>query len=117
MRSKSSFLRGLICALVAAAFAVAAEPGAMAMPTPQPMTMDCAHHGVPGCDHMKPQKEQGAPCKGMTMCLGMLSCFGMAAVATTNVVPANVTAQSHAPRLDESAHGLTYPPDNPPPIA
>lgn len=110
-------MRGLIGALVALVFAIAAEPGAMAMPAQRPMAMDCAHHAAPPCNHMKPLKEQGTPCKGMTMCLGMFSCFGMTAVAIKDIAPANGTVQILAPRLDESAHGLTYPPDNPPPIA
>ena len=119
MRRNSRFLRNLVCAVVAAAFAVAAQPGAMAMAmsAPQPMTVDCAHHGAPGCDHMTPQKEQGAPCKGMSICLGMFSCFGMAAVAVAQAVPANAAERSPTMHLDESASGLTHPPDDRPPIA
>ena len=117
MRSKGSFLRGLICALVAAAFAVAAEPGAMAMPTPQPMTVAGAGHSMPACDQMNHQKERSAPCKGMTFCFGMLSCFGMAALAPE--YPVLLTAAGHrsAPQLYVLASGLTHPPENPPPIA
>ena len=116
MRRNSRFLRNLVCALVAAAFAVAAQPGAMAMPAPPPMTMDCAHHGAPGCDHMKPQKEQGAPCKGMSMCLGMFSCFGMAALTVDQAMPINAAQHGPTAHLDESTSGLTHPPENPPPI-
>jgi hypothetical protein len=53
----------------------------------------------------------------MTLCLGMLSCFGMTAVAATEIALTNGTEQDPAPRLVESARGLTHPPDDRPPIA
>lgn len=117
MRRNPRFLRNLVCALVAAAFAVAAQPGAMAMPAPHPTAMANADHATPACDQMHHQKEKGAPCKGMTLCLGMLSCFGMTAVAATEIALTNGTEQDPAPRLVESARGLTHPPDDRPPIA
>src|SRR3974390_3459966 len=76
-------LRRLISAFVALVFAVAVVPGSMAMPAPQSakhQSMDCMAKTAPDCDHMKPVKEQGAPCKNMQVCMGMLGCFGMAAV-------------------------------------
>ncbi len=121
MRLRKFSLRGLIGALVAAVFVIAAEPGVMAMPAPQAakhiMTMDCAGQATPGCDHMKSQKEHGTPCKNMAICVGMMSCFGMAAI------PADVaslrTAAEKAPAhfVQQTPSGLTLQPDNPPPIA
>jgi hypothetical protein len=89
----------------------------MAMPAPHPTAMANADHATPACNQMNHQKEKGAPCKGMTLCLGMLSCFGMTAVAATEIALTNGTEQDPAPRLVESARGLTHPPDDRPPIA
>jgi hypothetical protein len=110
-------LRALISAVVALVFAVAVEPGVMAMPAPQAMTMDCSGKAAPACDHMKMQKEKGTPCKGMSVCAGMLSCFGMAAVAAEHVSLRTVAARAPAIHLYQTASGLTLQPDNPPPIA
>jgi hypothetical protein len=117
MRRKPRLLRNLICALVAAAFAVAAQPGAMAMPTPHPTAMANAAHATPACDQMHHQKEKGAPCKGMTLCLGMLSCFGMAALAPDYPVLLKAAGHRPAQDLDIAAPGLTHPPESRPPIA
>lgn len=115
MRPRKCTLRNLICALVAAAFAVAAQPGAMAMPAAKPAT--AASAAMPGCDHMKPPAKQNAPCKGMSFCLGMLACYGMAVAAVDHPVPVRIASDSPAPHLDRVASGLTHPPENPPPIA
>ncbi|MDE1987655.1 MAG: hypothetical protein KGJ28_14045 [Alphaproteobacteria bacterium] len=115
MRRQPRLLRNLMCALVAAAFAVAAEPGAMAMPAAQPATMASA--AMPGCDHMKQPATQNAPCKGMSFCLGMLACYGMAVVALDHPVPVRLASYSPVPHLDRTVSGLTHPPENPPPIA
>ena len=117
MRRNPRFLRGVICALVAAAFAVAAEPGAMAMPAAQPMTMSSPDLGTPTCDHMKPLKDHRAPCTGVAGCLGMLSCFGMAALAPEHPVLLKVVGHRPAHHLYVAAPGLTHPPENRPPIA
>jgi hypothetical protein len=114
MRPRKCTLRNLICALVAAAFAVAAQPGAMAMPAAKPATVASA--AMPGCDHMKPPAKQNAPCKGMSFCLGMLACYGMAVAAVDHPVPVRIASDSPAPHLDRAAAGLTHPPENPPPI-
>ena len=66
---------------------------------------------------MKPQKEQGTPCKGMATCLGMLSCFGMAALAPDYPVLLKAAALHPTQPLHILAPGLTHPPENPPPIA
>jgi len=117
MRTKAVSLRGLFCAFIAVAFMLAAEPGAMAMPAPHSMTMHSAHHAASGCDHMKTQKEPGAPCKSTSVCLGMLSCFGMVTAAVHHIALTNVALYSRVGHHDEPTLGLTYPPDNPPPIS
>ncbi|MDE2111891.1 MAG: hypothetical protein KGJ79_12175 [Alphaproteobacteria bacterium] len=116
MRRKSRLLRNLICALVAVTFAVATEPGAMAMPAAKPMTTTSA--AMPACDHMKQQVDRNAPCKGMPFCFGMLACYGMAVVAAVHPpVLARISGYTPAPHLESAAPGLTHPPENPPPIA
>ena len=121
MRPRKFSLRSLISALVAVVFAIAAEPGVMAMPAPQAakhtMTMDCSGKAALGCNHMKPQKDPGTPCKNMAVCAGMLNCFGMAAVAVEH--PSFLTAAGRASVhvVQQTALGRTLQPDNPPPIA
>lgn len=114
-------LRGLVSALVAAVFVIAAEPGVMAMPAPhaakQSMTMDCSSQATPGCDHMKPQKDHGTPCKNMAICAGMMSCFGMAAVAADVASLRTAAGQAPVHFVQQTPSGLTLQPDNPPPIA
>jgi NAD dependent epimerase/dehydratase family enzyme len=117
MRRNPRLWRNLICALVAAAVAIAAQPGVMAMPAPQPMTMAGPGHAMPACGQMNHQKERGAPCKGVSFCFGMLSCYGMAALTVAQVVPANAAEHGLAAHFNESISGLTHPPENPPPIA
>ncbi len=119
MRPRIFSLRALISAFVAVVFAIAAEPGVMAMPAPQPvkhsMTMVCADEAMPGCDHMKLPKDNGTPCKTMAVCAGMMSCFGMAAVATDLPLlrTASIGASVHV--VPQTLLGLTLQPDNPPP--
>jgi energy-converting hydrogenase Eha subunit H len=121
MRSKRLSLRAMISALVAVVFAIAAEPGVMAMPATQPLhhaaTMSCADEGMPGCDHMKLPKEKDAPCKNMAFCAGMMSCFGMAAIAVENPQPRIPSKQTAVHFHPQTTVGLTLQPDNPPPIA
>ena len=119
MRRNSRLWRNLTCALVAAAFALAVQPGAMAMPAPRkaaPMTnMD---HGTPACDQINHQQERSAPCKNMPFCFGMLSCYGMAVVlAVDTPVLLKTAGYRPAPQLTIAAPGLTHPPENRPPIA
>lgn len=117
MLSRSSSLRSLISLFVAVVFAIAVTPGSMAMPAPHAMKMDCASMVAPSCDHMKPHKDQGSPCKGMTACLGMLNCFGMAALDITHVERLPITFDVHVAISHQTVSGLTLQPDNPPPIA
>jgi len=127
MRMRKLSLRAVLSAVVAVVFAIAAEPGAMAMPAPHhpaTMMMDSqrADSGamsctdMPGCDHMKLPKDKEAPCKSMAVCAGMMGCYGMAAVAVD-------WPQLRTKGLDAPVHfhpqtslGLTLQPDNPPPI-
>ena len=115
MRTKVVSLRGLFCAFIAVAFTLAVEPGAMAMPSANPVTMTA--HAMPACDHVKQHTNKNAPCKGMTICFGMLACYGMAAVAVDYPLPVRVIAYSPALHFEQAAFGLTEPPENPPPIA
>ena len=116
MRSRKFTWRSLVAALVAAAFAIAAEPGSMAMPAPQTMQMDCQHHHAAPAAHAKLPKDHGSPIKGLAMCFGMFSCFGLSAVMALPSVAASVQQQHPVAGADESSPGLTHPPANPPPI-
>lgn len=124
MRSAKLQLRAVVSAFVALVFAIAATPGSMAMPQAQSspahsvMAMPCGSAEMTGhpCDHMKPVKEQGTPCKSIGQCLGMLACYGMGAVAwTIPVLPVPerdvLVAFAH-----QRGTGLVPQPDNPPPI-
>lgn len=114
MRSRIPSLRALISLFVALAFAIAVTPGSMAMPAPHTMKhADCASMAAP--DHAP--KEQGKPCKGMTVCLGMLSCFGMAAIVAQHFTLARLADDASPLRLHQIVSGLTIPPDDRPPIA
>lgn len=118
MWSKLPSLRALISALVALVFTVAVIPGSMAMPAPAAQhSMDCLAKADAHCDHMKPVKEQGSPCKNMQLCMGMLGCFGMVAVAYDTAVPFFAFAAVRAPDLYQSVTGLAPPPTDRPPIA
>ncbi len=117
MRLRKLPLRALISAFVAMAFAIAAEPGAMAMPAPKPATMASMAHATPACGHMSQQKDQRTPCKGMSFCLGMLACYGMAVLAVDYAVPVQTAEYSPAPHLNQTAPSLSHTPENPPPIA
>lgn len=112
-------LRALIGALATVAFIIAAMPGAMAMPAPQG-TMQHSMASMAGtashAHHMKPMKEQGAPCKNMQICMGMLGCFGMAALTYEAVLPVGAPAGVDAPDLHQTLAGLTLPPEDRPPI-
>jgi hypothetical protein len=113
-------LRALVSALVAVTFIVAVIPGAMAMPAPQRAAhhaMDCMAKAAPHCDHMKPVKEQGSPCKNMQACMGMLGCFGMAAVAYEASTPSIAFVATRVADLHQAVTGLVPPPDDRPPIA
>lgn len=126
MRFRSISPRALLSLLVAVVFAIAAEPGAMAMPQPHKMAMPtmemaamtaCGMQADAGCDHMKPQKSEQSPCKSMAVCMGLLSCFGIAAIAADHPFVADAPARLSLLRAYQPGFGLTVPPDNPPPIA
>jgi hypothetical protein len=119
MWSRKPNLRGLIGAFMALVFAVAVMPGSMAMPAPQSAThhsMDCMAGMSMHCDHAKPVKEQGSPCKNMQVCMGMLGCFGLAAVVLDNALPPVVASDVRVPDLQRTSAGLTLPPNDRPPI-
>jgi hypothetical protein len=109
----------MISAFVAVVFAIAAEPGVMAMPAPAKniMTMSCADEAMPGCDHMKVPKDHGTPCKNMALCAGMMSCFGMAAIVVDHPLLRTRSKQTAVHFIPQTTLGLTLQPDNPPPIA
>ncbi|MDE2134636.1 MAG: hypothetical protein KGJ49_08555 [Alphaproteobacteria bacterium] len=102
---------------MAMVFAIAAEPGTMAMPAPKPAAMASMSHASPACGHMNQQKNQRSPCKGMSVCLGMLNCFGMAVIAAEYPLLPTTAVYATAPYFQQTASGLTLQPDNPPPIA
>lgn len=124
MRTRKFSLRAVLSAVVAVVFAIAVEPGAMAMPAPQQpavmmdgLAMPCADHAMPGCDHMKLPKDKEAPSKSMAVCAGMMSCFGMAAVAAELPQLRTKVLDAPVPFHPQTPLGLTLQPDNPPPIA
>jgi hypothetical protein len=117
MRSRTFSWRSLLAAFVAAAFAIAVVPGSMAMPAPQTMQADCQHHHTMPAGHIKQPRSHDTPCKGMAMCLGMFSCFGLSAVADHPAVVTKVQQYRPVAGADEASPGMSYPPDNPPPIA
>jgi hypothetical protein len=118
MRLKKSPVRAVVSAILALVFFVAVLPGAMAMPAPQTSMshgMDCEHAASP-CDHMKPMKDAGSPCKNMQVCAGMLGCFGLAAVVLDTAVSFVAVADERVPDGHRTLTGLTSPPDDRPPI-
>jgi hypothetical protein len=113
-------LRAVFSAFVAVMFTIAAVPGVMAMPAPSlsmSMSMHCAKAASSHCDHMKPQKEQGSPCKSMQVCMGVLGCFGMVAISQECVVPLVASVYEPMPDIGQIPSGLAPPPNDRPPIA
>ena len=118
MRPRKVSLHALISALVAVVFTIATVPGVMAMPAaPQSMSMHCTQSAVAHCDHMKPMKEQGSPCKNMQVCMGMLGCFNMAAITQESVAPLVASTYVPMPDIGQIPSGLAPPPNDRPPIA
>jgi hypothetical protein len=107
--------------MVAVVFAIATEPGVMAMPQSAPHNMVMNGTAMTCCDHQKPEKpsqnESGTPCKNMAVCGGMMSCFGMAALAVDHPLLRTSSKQTAVHFHPQTAQGLTLQPDNPPPIA
>jgi hypothetical protein len=126
MRSKRSLSRGVLSALLALVFFVAAMPGSMAVahmakPASPVMTMTCcgdAQMSPSPCDHMKvhQDQDQGKPCKNMAQCLGMLNCFGMGAVALAMPVVMMPSRDAPIAFAHQRVAGFDLQPDNPPPI-
>lgn len=121
MRSKMSPVRAVLSAILALVFFVAVLPGAMAMPAPQnamhnAMSSDCMASADSHCDHMKPVKNSGSPCKNMQVCAGMLGCLGLAALVHDTAMPLVATSSEHVPDSHRTLVGTTAPPDNRPPI-
>lgn len=122
MRSRKS--RTVLSLLLAGVFAIAAMPGSMAMPAPQPAMPAMAgmeHCAGMAADTSNPcdqsHHDQGVPCKNMAACLGMLSCFGMGAVDVSSVAAPPAFAEPAVAIAHQTVSGLTLQPDNPPPIA
>jgi hypothetical protein len=111
----------LLCALVAAIFALAAQPGAMAMPAAPSSFMSMpdsamTDSAMPGCDGMSLHKG-GAPAKDGAPCMGMLSCYGIFALDLQPVFFRSPAADLVAHRPDSMSPGLSHSPEIPPPIA
>lgn len=115
-------MRAVVSAILALVFFVAVLPGAMAMQAPQSAMhsamahSDCMASADSHCDHMKPVKNSGAPCKNMQVCAGMLGCLGLAALVHDAVTPFVAVADEHVPDRHQTLVGLTAPPDDRPPI-
>ena len=115
--------RTWIAIAVALVFAIAAMPGSMAMPAPQPMShASHAMAAMADCcaqpsDHMKTEKQPNKPCKDMAVCFGMLSCFGLAALPVATTAVTKTVADRSRPAAPQFLSGQTIPPDDPPPIA
>jgi hypothetical protein len=106
----------LLCALVAAIFALVAQPGAMAMPAAPSSSMSMPDSAMPACGGMSLHKD-GAPAKGGAPCLGMFSCFGIAALILQPFIFRGPAAHLNAHHPDSMSPGLSRSPENPPPIA
>jgi hypothetical protein len=118
--------RTWISLVIALVFAIAAMPGAMAMPAPTShashsmavaSVKDCCAQGQSPCQHMKAHKDHGKPCKNMVICLGMLNCFGMGAIDVAAAAPPVLLQDMPVAISHQTVSGLTLTPDNPPPIA
>jgi len=121
MRVNRRFLREILCALVAVAFAIAVQPGAMAMPdghmAAHTVAAAAAHAAMSECP-MAQSGKQGLPAKQAPPCLGMLVCYGMAVLAAHYPAFKGVSAPVlRMPHSQAAVSGLTITPDSPPPIA
>ncbi len=120
MRINRRSLPGFLHTLVALAFVLALQPGAMAMPAPHAanpvMAMDQMPMAAPH-DRMPSHGKQGTPSKQAGPCLGMLVCYGMAMLAAGCPVFAKVSTPMRVAHFQDSVSGLTIEPDSPPPIA
>ena len=113
---KSRLVGRLLCALVAAIFMLATQPGAMAVPAAPSSSMSMPDSAMPGCDGMSLHKD-GAPAKGGAPCLGMFSCYGIAALDLHPVIFRSPAAHLIAHHPDSTSPGLSRSPEIPPPIA
>lgn len=110
MRTVCKKWRVIIACITALLFALASQPGAMAMDAPQP------HTAMP-CHHQMPSQPDHNPCKNIAGCLGMLACHGMVALDAVILSPTLImVTESVRPASSEGA-GISHRPHNPPPIA
>ncbi len=118
MRLRLHGFRKLVGALVALAFVVAVQPGAMAMPA-APHTVSASGINQMSCDHMQHMKTvPHKPNIGTTICPGMLSCAGVSILSVNDCFFVSETiVEEPVPHADEAVPSLTLQPDNPPPIA
>ena len=120
-------MRKFVALFVAAVFALAAGPAALAMPSapPHAMTMTgtmqgtaMASHDLMPCAHCPHGMDRHQPCKDMAQCQTMQDCSGVVALAHRGA--------AHAPRKltpgpiwgrHDAEPGITRRPDHPPPKA
>jgi hypothetical protein len=115
------FLRDLVRIFLAVAFIMAAEPGVMAMPVGQSMTManhSMTGHAVSASDCMMHQGSESVPTDCIGVCAGAFSCYGVSVLATPSLAsPRTMGGQIRVQQHDVFAVGVAHPPENPPPIA
>ncbi len=118
MRLQLHGFRKLVGALVALAFAVAVQPGVMAMP-PGSQQASASSVDRMSCNHTQHMKSTPhKPNTGETICPGKLSCTGVSVLSANDCLFAFETiVEEPAPHANEAAPGLALQPDNPPPIA
>lgn len=124
-------VRTCLSLMIALVFLIAATPGSMAMPTvpvshdasasPAMAAMDCCDHAAQSPSKQAPSNkadtDQNSPCKNTAGCLGLLGCAGLAAVPTGHVAMPVLATGAATSWRNQSANGLSVPPDDPPPIA
>ena len=106
----------LLCAIVAVIFALAAQPGAMAMPAAPSSSMSMPDSAMPACGGMSLHKD-GAPAKRGAPCLGMFPCYCIAALDLQPIIFRSPAAHPVAHHLDNMPSGLSRSPEIPPPIS
>ena len=111
--------RKALTALMVVVFVFAVQP-VSAMPAHHATmghVMDCCDHGPTKGHHGMPQKGCDTPCKDMANCNGVQSCSAITAIqqlGIANIAPIRVTAKPwHSFNI---GLGITFGPDNPPPI-
>lgn len=110
MQAGSKKWRVIIACITALLFALASQPGAMAMEAPQ------THAAMP-CHHQMPSQPDHTPCKNMMGCLGVLACHGMVALDAVVLAPTHTTVRESVHPASSVGAGISHCPHNPPPIA